>query len=178
MKLTENRFYLGKENKTHYNVCNWNAPALESVLWAEKVLSEPLLLGLSVWDPLHKALWQMGTSPLTCACPPQESTASGVFLFTLLLDLRLDVSLLSLTHLQWEGWRFICPRRTDLVITGFYWDVGVLEQNSLRLKILARFPVSWMKGLWHHEQFKHRYFLLQVEGNRGHNISSLSIENH
>lgn len=115
MKLTENRVYLGKENKTHYDVCNWNASALESVLWAEKVLSEPLLLGLSVWDPLHKALWQMGTPPLTCACPPQESTASGVRLFTLLLDLSLDVSLLSLTHLQWEGWRFICSRRTDLV---------------------------------------------------------------
>lgn len=158
MKLTENRFYLGKENKTQYSVCNWNAPALESVLWIEKVLSEPLLLGLSAVG--HKALWQMGTPPLTCACPPQESTESGVCLFTLLLDLSLYLSLLTLTHLQREGWRFICPRRTDLVVTGFFWDVGILESDSPRLKIQARLPASWMKGLWHHAQCEHGYFLL------------------
>lgn len=36
VKLTENRFYLEKENKTHYSVCNQNASALESVLWTEE----------------------------------------------------------------------------------------------------------------------------------------------
>lgn len=62
MKLTGNRFYLGKENTTHYNVCNWNASALESNLWT-KILSEPLLLGVSPVGPCTQGSLAGGNTP-------------------------------------------------------------------------------------------------------------------
>lgn len=60
VKLTENRFYLEKENKTHDSVCNRNASALKSVLWMQK---EGFQWAATTWGSLLQVPLAEGNTP-------------------------------------------------------------------------------------------------------------------